>query len=88
MQKKTTRAKPLALGAALAIGAALAADAQPQYPPYPPYPASPATLAPPSWSYDPYTSGLGPCPQRRPADPPCWQVMPPTYGQPSFWPTR
>lgn len=42
---------------------------------------------PPSWSYDPYTSGLGPCPQKGPWDTqPCSQIMPPTYGQPSYWP--
>lgn len=41
---------------------------------------------PPSWSYDPYTSGLGPCPQRRPSDPPCKDTIAPTFGQPSYWP--
>jgi len=39
-----------------------------------------------SWSYDPYTSGLGPCPQRRPSDPPCKDTIAPTFGQPSYWP--
>ncbi len=44
---------------------------------------------PPSWSYDPYTSGQAPCPQRMPGDTlTCQQEMPPTYGQPSYWPTR
>jgi len=53
------------------------------YQPYPPYAQPPMT--PPSWSYDPYTSGLGPCPQRRPSDPPCSVTVSPTYGQPNFW---
>jgi hypothetical protein len=43
-----------------------------------------ATL--PSWSYDPYTSGLGPCPQHSPNDSlSCSEQLPPTYGQPSYW---
>ena len=46
----------------------------------------PAPQTPPSWSYDPYTSGQAPCPQKGPWDTqPCSQIMPPTYGQPSYW---
>jgi hypothetical protein len=84
------------VGAGLLAAATFAARAQPAvqhygyYPPYP-YPSGPvppALAAPPSWSYDPYTSGLGPCPQRFPGDPPCRDTIEPTYGQPSFWPIR
>ena len=67
-----------------------------QYPPYPSsygYPFVPpvavhphVATTPPSWSYDPYTSGLSPCPQRLPGDEPCSETMHPTYGQPSYWP--
>jgi hypothetical protein len=66
--------------------------AYPYPPPYPYYAApviSPAQAYPPSWSYDPYTSGMTTCPQKRPGDTqPCSEIMPPTYGQPSYWPTR
>lgn len=56
---------------------------------YQPYPAYQPTPTPPSWSYDPYTSGQAPCPQKRPGDTqPCQAIMPPTYGQPSYWPQR
>ena len=48
------------------------------------YPSVPTT--PPEWSYDPYTSGLSPCPQRLPGDEPCRDTMQPSYGQPSYWP--
>ena len=68
------------------------ADAQAQYPAYP-YNQVPATppswqvpVAPPAAYYDPYTSGLGPCPQRYQADPPCRETIAPSYGQPSYWP--
>ena len=82
-----------------ALGLAAAAvviPAQAQAPGYPvpygyaPAPAiSPAQAYPPSWSYDPYTSGQTACPQKRPGDTePCSQIMPPTYGQPSYWPVR
>jgi hypothetical protein len=85
------------MAAAFLIGAAPTAYAQAQYAPPPPtvytypflppitvYPYVPTT--PPQWSYDPYTSGLGPCPQRFPGDPPCKETMHPSYGQPSYWP--
>lgn len=72
-------------GVGLAVAATLAANAQPQYSWYF-YGQPPA--APPAWSYDPYTSGLSPCPQWRPGDStPCHAQMPPTYGQPSFGPS-
>lgn len=70
----------------------IAAGAQaPGYPyGYAPAPAiSPAQALPPSWSYDPYTSGQTACTQKRQGDTePCSQIMPPTYGQPSYWPVR
>ena len=76
-------------GAALLAVAPFIASAQPYYPPYPygwtPYPhAYPAPVAPPSWNYNPYTSGLSPCPQWLPGDPPCRETMQPSYGQPNF----
>jgi hypothetical protein len=72
------------LGSAL-IAVSLTAGAHAQYPyqgaPYQP-PQHPA-----SWSFDPYTSGLGPCVQKDHKDlAPCSAIMPPTYGQPSYWP--
>ncbi len=84
------------LAAALVMGAALVAPAQAQYAPspYPPAysyapPVSPAQAYPPSWSYDPYTSGQAPCPQgARGETLHCQYRMPPTYGQPSYWPVR
>jgi hypothetical protein len=76
---------------ALALAAATASaraqvlyPATPYYPP-PPYAYYPVPAPPPSWSYDPYTSGLGPCTQRFPGDPPCSQTVYPSYGQPSYW---
>ena len=85
--------KSMLLAAALLAATTLAAAAQAPYaPPAPnPYapPISPAQALPPSWSYDPYTSGQTPCPQKRPGDlQSCSQMMPPSYGQPSYWSTR
>ena len=81
------RIRSILLGAVCLIGSALAAAAQPYY--YQPYPAYQPPATPPSWSYDPYTSGQGPCPQRMPGDlTTCQQNMPPTYGQPSYWSQR
>jgi hypothetical protein len=80
--------KSVVLAALILGGGSFAADAQyvPYYPPAPVYQA-PAT--PPSWSYDPYTSGQAPCPQGiHGDDQTCAQKMPPTYGQPSYWSTR
>jgi hypothetical protein len=86
---KSTLLAALFLGATtLAVGAQ---SPVPRYPPpYAPAPAiSPAQVYPPSWSFDPYTSGQTACPQKRPGDTePCSQIMPPTYGQPSYWPVR
>ncbi|MBV8776910.1 MAG: hypothetical protein JO032_18510 [Alphaproteobacteria bacterium] len=77
------KARHLILAAALFAGS-LAAGAQAQQ--YPPAPYAQRPQTPPSWSYDPYTSGLGPCPQKSPWDTQtCSQIMPPTYGQPSYW---
>src|SRR5690348_2650465 len=87
--------KSTLVGAAILIGATVTASAQSEYPAYPqysappqiaavPYTATTAPTIPQSWSYDPYTSGLGPCPQRVASDPPCSETSPPSYGQPSF----
>jgi hypothetical protein len=55
------------LGPVALLGVTVAAHAQPLYQPYaypyqvdPYYRVPPAT--PPSWSYDPYTSGMTACP--------------------------
>jgi hypothetical protein len=89
--------KSILLGAVMLVGATIAANAQSQYPAppqiasnpygqaYQPYPNNYAPTTPPSWSYSPYTSGLGPCPQRGPGDEPCSDRIFPTYGQPNFW---
>lgn len=81
--------KPLLLGAAFLIGATFAVSAQAQYQTYP-YAAPYASVAggPAAWNYDPYTSGLGPCPQRYRTDPQCRYTMQPTYGQPNYWPAH
>lgn len=86
--------KSILLATVFLVGTTLAASAQAPFAapaPYPPpAPAiSPAQAYPPSWSYDPYTSGQTSCPQKRPGDDqPCAAMMPPTYGQLSYWPTR
>jgi hypothetical protein len=64
------------------------AQPQPQYQGYPfvqTYPSNPAPAAPSSWSYDPYTSGMGPCPQRARGDDRCDETIAPTAGQPNYW---
>lgn len=64
---------------------------QQQYPGYqqqPPtqyYPYNPAPAAPTSWSYNPYTSGMGPCPQRDRGEDRCADRIAPTAGQPNYW---
>ena len=75
--------------AALALVAmAAAAAAQVPYEATPP-PAARVPATPPSWSWDPYTSGLGPCVQESWGNsPPCRDFMEPTYGQPSYWSRR
>lgn len=87
----------LLMGAAIFVGVSITAKAQTQYVPYPmppqiasnpyyqEYAASPMSPTPPSWSFDPYTSGLGPCPQRGPGDERCSERIAPSYGQPSYW---
>jgi len=77
----------------LIAGMALIAKAQGQpyaYYSFPRYQSPPSYSFVPNrplwWSYDPYTSGLGPCPQRFPGDPPCKETIFPTFGQPSYWP--
>lgn len=49
------------------------------------YPNNPAPAHPASWSYSPYTSGLGPCPQRDRGDSRCSERIAPTAGQPNYW---
>jgi hypothetical protein len=87
--------KLIVLGGGLLVAAGSAAsDARAQYAAEPYYPAqyaapylAQAPQRPPSWSYNPYTSGMTSCPQRRAGDlETCQQQMPPTYGQPSYWP--
>jgi hypothetical protein len=77
-----TLAKSVLIGAALLAGASTLAGAQV---PYQPRPYTPVPATPPSWSYDPYTSGLSPCTQYTPGDlGKCGDRMPATFGQPSF----
>ena len=76
--------KAVVAAAALLMGTVTLAQAQWPYPPYPVYPYSPSTAAPPSWSFDPYTSGLAACPQRFPGDPPCSFTLQPSFGQPDY----
>ena len=80
--------KPLLLAAAICLAGPIAgAGAQPYA--YQPYPAYQPSATPQSWSYDPYTSGAAPCPQGVHGDlQTCAQKMPPTYGQPNYWPQR
>jgi hypothetical protein len=79
--------KRILLAASLCLAGPIAsAGAQPVYQPYP---YSPPRQTPPSWSYDPYTSGSAPCTEIYKGDLlTCQQRMPPTYGQPSYWPQR
>ena len=88
--------KPMFVGAALLVAGTVAAGAQYAQPPYQGYPTTQypftqyypynaAPAAPSSWSYDPYTSGVGPCPQRGRGDEPCSDMIAPTAGQPNFW---
>jgi hypothetical protein len=86
-----TLVKSILVSAAFLVGTTLVANSQAQYRPNP-YPQVTMTPPPPqvpaaplSWYYNPYTSGLGPCPQRYPSDPPCGETIAPSYGQPSYW---
>jgi hypothetical protein len=76
--------KSILLGAFGLIAMAFAVNASAQYPVYPSPYAYPAS--PPSWGYDPYTSGLSACVQWRPSDPEsCRSQRMPSYGQPPYW---
>ena len=79
----------VALAVAALVGATVVAEAQAPYPmQYPNYRA-PAPTTPPSWSYDPYTSGLAACVQSNWGNsPPCRETLVPTYGQPNYSPPR
>jgi hypothetical protein len=84
--------RAIAAGAAILVAATTAAGAQAIQPtPYPaawlfgPYQYAYTSQVPLSWYYNPYTSGLGPCPQRLPGDPRCADMISPSYGQPSYW---
>lgn len=80
--------RPLVISMTILAVATVASNAQP-YPSGQPYPPGPAPVTPQSWSYDPYTSGMAPCPQGIPGDlETCAQKMPPTYGQPNYWSSR
>ena len=83
------------VGAAVAASAQSQYPAPSQYPASPqlavnpyqasqPYPANPVPTTPPSWSYSPYTSGLGPCPQWGHGDERCSEKIQPTYGHPNY----
>jgi hypothetical protein len=77
------------LSAMVVLGTTLAGKAQAQYPqpPQQPYPYGSVPASPPSWSYDPYTSGLGPCRNWSHIDlATCGDLNPPTYGQPTYRP--
>jgi len=85
--------RSIVAGAAILVAATMAAGAQQVQPtPYPyawvfgPYQYAYTPTAPLSSYYNPYTSGLGPCPQRGPGDPSCSEMVSPSFGQPSFWP--
>jgi len=80
--------KRLLLAAAIGLVGPMASAGAQQFS-YQSPPAYQPSAYPPSWSYDPYTSGAAPCPQGIHGDlQTCAQKMPPTYGQPSYWPTR
>ena len=84
--------KSLWMSAALLLGTTAVAYAQPfyqwygyqPYGYYQGYPFGAVAATTPSWSYDPYTSGLTACPQWRRGDPPCRDTMFPTFGQPDY----
>jgi hypothetical protein len=85
-----TPTRTILLAALCLAGTCVAAAAQSPPPAYSyaQYSAYQAPPTPPSWSYDPYTSGMAPCPQGIPGDlQKCRDKMPPSYGQPSYWPT-
>lgn len=80
--------RTLLLAGIVLLATAAAAAAQVPYQP-PPAASYQAPATPQSWSYDPYTSGLGPCVQANWGNsPPCRDFMEPTYGQPNYWPAH
>lgn len=97
MISKTVWGSVMVLGVSAALCSAAKAQyssyqqhypAGPQYQGYPnvqAYPNNPAPAAPASWSYNPYTSGMGPCPQRARGDDRCEDRIAPTAGQPNYW---
>jgi|HubBroStandDraft_6_1064221.scaffolds.fasta_scaffold443634_1 hypothetical protein len=82
--------KPGTLAAMVVVAGSLLAPAPVQaQAQYQAYPSNQVPAPPPSWSYDPYTSGLAPCPQSSPPDlTRCSEQMPPSNGQPNYWSTR
>jgi hypothetical protein len=71
--------------AVTATGAAAQAPQWPSLPYVQSYPYNPAPNTPPAWSYNPYTSGIGPCVQaNRGNSPPCRETLVPTAGQPNY----
>jgi hypothetical protein len=75
--------RTILLAAMWLVGTTIVANAQAQQ--RPGQPPIQLSAPPASWSYDPYTSGLGPCPQHAPTDlDSCREQMPPTYGQPAY----
>jgi len=71
----TVTRRPAAAGGALAASPTANAPRlgliTPQYP-----------EIPPAWSYNPYTAGLAPCPQREAGDPSCGDLMTPSSSRP------
>lgn len=82
--KRTLLAAGLSLAGLLLVGQA---EAQyPAYPYFPGYAYSAPAPTPPSWNYDPYTSGLTPCPQWVPGLTDSCRNLVPSYGQPNYRP--
>ena len=82
-----TRTRKILLATLAVGGLSFAGGAQAQYPAFPPYAGysyPPPAATPPSWSYDPYTSGLADCPQWYPGLTSSCRELVPSYGQPNF----
>ena len=78
---------PIVFSATFLLAATFVANAQAQYAPALPGATVGVLGTPPSWSYDPYTSGLGPCTDWSHIDlATCGDLNPPTYGQPTYRP--
>jgi hypothetical protein len=93
MYRRSTLIKSTFAAVFCLVATAIGAQAQAFYPTYPGSPGYPNTPwaapnTPLSWSYDPYASGFGPCPQRHPGDAPCSVTLKPTFGQPSYYPVQ